>query len=147
MTTNGVADEYAGFGIANRVTIVAVLEYHGIPEAVGFGVSVLQRPGHAGIGCFVYAGEVAFTAGHDHRGVGIEGVDAAEIEVGGVGWRCAAGPSGAVVGATEDGALRSGGPDAAVAGVIDAAEVGGGGGVEDLPLGGQWRDAQKADER
>ena len=45
-------------------------------------------------------------------------------------------PVGAVVFAAQDCAVGAGGPDNALADVVDAAEVGGGVGVEDLPLGG-----------
>ena len=53
----------------------------------------------------------------------------------GGGWDGAGLPVGAVVCAAEDCAVGAGGPDDAVADVVDAAEVGGGGGLEDLPLG------------
>jgi len=53
----------------------------------------------------------------------------------GGGWDGAGLPVGSVVYAAEDCAICAGGPDDAVAYVVDAAEVGGGGGVEELPLG------------
>ena len=40
-----------------------------------------ELPGLAGVGGFVEAGEVAFAAGHDDGGLGVEGLDAAEVEV------------------------------------------------------------------
>ena len=90
----------------------------------------------AGVGGFVEAGERAFAAGHDNGGGGIEGLDAAEVEVVGIGRGGAALPAGTVVGGAEDGAFGAGGPGNSVAEGVDAAEVGGGGGGLDLPLGG-----------
>ncbi len=88
----------------------------------------------AAVGGFVEAGLVAGAGGHDDGGVGVEGLDAAEVEVLGVGWDGAALPEVAGVFGAEDGAVGAGGPGDARADVVDAAEVGGGGGL-DGPLG------------
>jgi hypothetical protein len=114
---------------------VAILEIERVPEAVGVGVGEEEGPGLAGVGGFVEAGERAFAAGHDDGGVGVEGLDAAEVEGFGVGRSGAALPVGSVVGGAEDGAFGAGGPGEAVAEGVDAAEVGGGGCGLDLPLG------------
>jgi hypothetical protein len=57
--------------------------------------------------------------------LGVEGLDAAEVEVVGVGWGGAALPVFAVVDGAEYGSFSSGGPGDSVADVVDAAEVGG----------------------
>ena len=107
----------------------------GVPEAFGVGVGEEEDPGLAGVGGFVEARERAFAAGHDDGGGGVEGLDAAEVEVVGVGRGGAALPVFAVVGGAEDGAFGAGGPGDVVAKGVDAAEVSGGGGGLDLPLG------------
>ena len=106
-----------------------------VPEAFFVGVGEEEGPGLAAVDGFVEAGLVAGAGGHDDGGVGVEGLDAAEVELAGGGWNGAGLPVGAVVCAAEDCAVGARGPDDAVADVVDAAEVGGGGGVEDLPLG------------
>src|ERR1019366_1551975 len=93
-------------------------------------------PGLAAVSGFVEAGEGAFADGHDDGGRGVQGLDAAEVEMLGIGRGGATLPSSAVVGGAEDGAFGAGGPGDAVAEGVDAAEVGGGGGGFDLPLRG-----------
>src|SRR5438045_2223535 len=106
-----------------------------VPEAFGVGIGEHELPSLAGVGGFVEAAEGAFAAGHDDGGRGVEGLDAAEVEVVGVGWSGAALPVFAVVGGAEDRAFGSAGPCDAVANGMNAAEVGGGAGVLDGPLG------------
>jgi len=105
-----------------------------IPEACGIWIGEEEGPGLAAVGGFVEAGLVAGAGGHDDGGVGVEGLDAAEVEVLGVGWDGAALPEVAGVFGAEDGAVGAGGPGDTLADVVDAAEVGGGGGL-DGPLG------------
>ncbi len=89
----------------------------------------------AAVGGFVETGLGAGAGGHDDGGVGVEGLDGAEVEVLGVGWDGAEVPVDAAVFGAEDGAVRTGGPGDAVACVGDAAEVGGGGSLDGpLPL-------------
>jgi len=107
-----------------------------VPEASFVGIGEEEGPGLAAVGGFVEAGLVAGARGHDDGGVGVEGLDAAEVEVLGVGWDGAALPEVAGVFGAEDGAVGAGGPGDALAYVVDAAEVGGGGGL-DGPLGVQ----------
>jgi hypothetical protein len=106
-----------------------------VEKAFGVGIGEEEGPGLAGVGGFVEAAEGAFAAGHDDGGLGVEGLDATEVEVVGVGRSGAALPGLAVVGGAEDGAGCSGGPGDSLPDVVDAAEVGGGGGRLDLPLG------------
>ena len=80
---------------------------------------------------------VSFAGGHDDGGVVVEGLDGAEVEVLAVGRFGAELPDDAGVLGAEDGAVGAGGPGDAVADVVDAAEVGGGVGVVELPLGGR----------
>ena len=108
-----------------------------IPEAVGIGVGEYEVPGLAAVGGFVEAAERTFAAGHDDGGVGVEGLDAAEVELLGAGRDGAALPEVAGVLGAEDGAVGAAGPGDPVADVVDAPEVGGGrSGRDDLPLGG-----------
>ncbi len=107
-----------------------------VPEAVFVGVGEEEFPGLAAVGGFVEAGEVAFAAGHDDGGVVVEGLDGAEVEVLAAGRLGAELPDEAGVLGAEDGAVGAGGPGNASADVVDAAEVGGGVGVVELPLRG-----------
>ncbi len=112
------------------------MSYDRIPKAFFVGIGEDELPGFAGVGGFVEAGEVAFAGGHDDGGLGVEGLDAAEVQFFGVGWGGARLPGGAVVGGVEDGALGAAGPCYSVAEGVDAAEAGGGVGWLDGPLGG-----------
>ena len=107
----------------------------GVPEAFFVGVGEEEGPGLAAVGGFVEAGLVAGAGGHDDCRVVVEGLDAAEVEVVGVGRDGAALPFEAGVFGAEDGAVCAGGPGYAAAYVVDAAEVGGGAGVLEGPLG------------
>src|SRR5580658_5659775 len=106
-----------------------------VPEAVFVRVSEEEGPGLAAVGGFVEAGLVSFAGGHDDGGVVVEGLDGAEVEVLAGGWFGAELPDDAAVFSAEDGAVGAGGPSDATADVDDAAEVGGGVGVLQLPLG------------
>jgi len=121
--------------IANEHSIAIGIYPECIPEPILIWVREDRHPRLAAIGGLVEAAEVAFAAGHDDGGVGVEGLDAAEVEVFGVGWGLAEEPGCAVVGGVEDGAVRARGPGDAVAHVVDAAQVGGGVGLLDGPLG------------
>jgi hypothetical protein len=106
-----------------------------------------QGPGLAAVGGFVEAGLVAGAGGHDDRRVGVEGLDAAEVEVLGVGWDGAALPEVAGVFGAEDGAVRAGGPGDTLAYVVDAAKVGGGGGLDGpLRLRGDGKGCEKDED-
>jgi len=87
-----------------------------------------------GVGGFVEAGLVAFSDGHDEGGVGIEGANAAEVEMLGARRDGAGLPGLAFVGGAEDGPVGAGGPGYAVANGVDAAEVSGGVAGLKLPL-------------
>jgi hypothetical protein len=108
-----------------------------VPEAFFVGVGEDEFPGLAAVGGFVEAAKGAFAAGHDDGSFGVEGLDAAEVEVVGIGQgrSGAALPVFAVVGGAEDGALSSGGPRDSPSHVGDAAEVGGCVRLFYLPLG------------
>src|SRR6185437_3484008 len=113
-------------------------ELEGVPEAVGVGVGEEEVPGLAAVGGFVEAGEVSFGGGHYDGGRVVEGLDGAEVEVlGGGRFGCELPDDAGVLGA-EDGAVGAGGPGDAVADVVDAAEVGGGVGVVEGPLGSRY---------
>src|SRR5690348_4734104 len=114
----GISDHYRSIGFGSDKNV--------IPEAIGVGVGEDELPGVAGVGGFVEAAEGAFADGHDDGGVGVEGLDAAEVEVVGAGWSGAALPVLAVVGGAEDGAFGAAGPGDTLAEGVDAAEVGGG---------------------
>src|ERR1700679_311554 len=116
---------------------ICALEAKAIPEAGLVWVGEEEGPGLAAVGGFVEAGLVASAAGHDDGGVGVEGLDAAEVEVLGAGWDGAGLPEVAGVFGAQDGAVGAGGPGDALADVVDAAEVGRGGGLEG-PLGLGW---------
>ena len=55
------------------------VQTYGVPEAFFVWVGEEEFPGLAGVGGFVEAGEVSFAGGHDDGGVGVEGLDAAEV--------------------------------------------------------------------
>ena len=122
--------------------IVVVSEFECVEEAVFVGVGEEEGPGLAAVGGFVDAGKVAFAAAHDDGGVVAEGLDCAEVEVIAAGRFGAELPDEAGVFSAEDGAVGARGPGDAIAEVLDAAEVGGGVGVLELPPGGEaqlWR--------
>jgi hypothetical protein len=106
-----------------------------VPEAVRVGVGEEEFPGLAAVGSFVETGLVSFAGGHDDCGVVVEGLDGAEVEVLAVGRFGAELPDEAGVLGAEDCAVAAGGPRDASADVVDAAEVGAGVGVLELPLG------------
>ncbi len=110
-------------------------QLEGVPEAGGVGVGEEEGPGLAAVGGLVEAGLVAGAAGHDDGGVLVEGLDAAEVELFGAGRGGAVLPHVAAVLGADDRAVRAAGPGDAAADVVDAAQVGGGGRVEELPLG------------
>jgi hypothetical protein len=84
--------------IAQEVAVlIKSIQEHRVPEAFGVWVGEEEGPGAAGVGGFVEAGEVAFAGGHDDGGGGVEGLDAAEVELLGVGWGGAELPGLAVV--------------------------------------------------
>src|SRR5581483_5396922 len=105
-----------------------------VPEAVSVGVGEEESPGLAAVGGFVEAGECAFAGGHDDGGVVVEGLDGSEVEVLAAGRFGAELPDEAGILGAEDGAVGAGGPGDASADVVDAAEVGGGVSVLQLPL-------------
>src|SRR6185437_5569498 len=73
-------------GIAKQHSFaVPCIEPKSIVEASRILVLIQEFPGVAAVGGFVEAGLVAGTAGHDDGGVGVEGLDAAEVEFFGVG--------------------------------------------------------------
>ena len=86
---HGIPDEHSATKVISRRRLV-VLKLDGVPEAFGDQVGEEEGPGGAGVGGFVEAGEVSFARGHDDGGLGVEGLDAAEVEFsasGGVGQR------------------------------------------------------------
>jgi len=99
------------------------------------GVSEEQLPGVAAVGGFVNAGEVAFAGGHDDGGIGVESLDAAEVQMLCAGRSRAMLPNIAAVFGAENGAVGSRGPGDVAADGVDTAQVGGGGGVFKVPLG------------
>ena len=111
--------------------VVCIASLNRIPEAVFIWVCCCEFPGVAAVGGFVEAGLVAGAAGHDDGGVGVEGLDAAEVELLCAGGDGAGLPDVSAVFGAEDRAVGAGGPGDSVADVVDAAEVGGGvGGLE-----------------
>ncbi len=106
-----------------------------VEETGRVGVGEDQFPGAAAVGGFVEAGEVSFAGGHDDGGVGVEGLDAAEVEFFGAGWGGAALPEVAAVLGAENGAVGSAGPGDSAAEGVDAAEAGGSVGVFEVELG------------
>ena len=100
----------------------------------------------AAVGGFVEAGLVAWAGGHDDGGVGVEGLDAAEVEFFGSGWDGAGLPEVAGVFGAEDGAVGAAGPGDSVADVVDAAEAGGGVGLFDVELGVDFFGGEGCDE-
>ena len=127
--------------------MMVICELDGVPEALGIGIGEEEGPGAAGVGGFVEAGEVSFARGHDDGGGGVEGLDAAEVELLGSGRYGAGLPGLAVVDGAQDGPVGSRGPGDAVADRVDAAQVGRGGGGEDLPLGLGWGREGGGDQR
>ena len=120
--------------IACDFVTISIEGTHCVEEAVFVGVGEEEGPGLAAVGGFVEAGEVAFAAAHDDGGVVVEGLNGAEVEVLAAGRFGAELPDEAGVLGAEDGAVGAGGPGDSATEVVDAAEVGGGGGL-DGPLG------------
>ena len=120
-------------GTFSKTTTLCELE--SVPEAFFFRVGEEEFPGLAAVGGFVEAGEVAFAARHDDGGVGVEGLDTAEVEFFGSGRDGAELPDVAAVFGAEDGAVGSAGPGYSVAYAVDAAEAGGGVRGFHVPLG------------
>ena len=100
-------------------------EAQGVEGAFGIGVGEDQFPGGAAVGGLVEAGEWATAGGHDDGGVGVEGLDAAEVELLRIGRRGAPLPTLAIVHGTQDSAIGAGGPGDSVAERVDSSQVGG----------------------
>ena len=101
----------------------------------------------AAVGGFVEAGLVAGAGGHDDGGVGVEGLDAAEVEFFGAGRDGAGLPDVPAVFGAKDGALCAGSPGDSIADVVNAAEVGGGVGGLECELGARGgREGEGDDE-
>lgn len=122
------------FAVASWFEGFPLIKLNGVPKAIFVWVGEEEFPGLAAVGGFVEAGEVAFAAGHDDGDIGVEGLDAAEVEFFGSGWDGAELPDEAAVFGAEDGAVGSAGPGDAVAYTVDAPEAGGCVGVFDVPL-------------
>src|SRR5882757_9680562 len=122
-------------GVSEECAMISVFELDRVPETFFVGVGEEELPGVAAVGGFVEAGEVAFAAGHNDGGVLVEGLDASEVEILG-SWGDGAGmPEVAAVLGADDGAVGATGPDCSSTGVGDAAQVGGGRRVFEIPLG------------
>lgn len=98
-------------------------EAEDIPEAVRIWVGKDEGPSLAGVGRFVEAGKGAFATRHDDGRVGIEGLDAAEVEVLGVGWASAVLPVVAAVFVVKNSALGAGGPGDSLADGVNATKI------------------------
>src|ERR1700729_3522987 len=105
-----------------------------VPEAFFVGVGEEEVPGLAAVGGFVEAGLVAGAGGHDDGCVGVEGLDAAEVEFFGSGRDGAGLPEVAAVFGAEDGAVGPAGPGDSGAYVVNAAEARGGVGFFHIEL-------------
>jgi hypothetical protein len=94
-----------------------------------------QLPRLAAIGGLIQPRQVAFARGHDYRRVRVEGLDAAEVQMLGAGRDDAVLPQVAAVLGAQDRAIRARSPRHPSAHIVDAAQIGPGGGILERPLG------------
>ena len=121
-------------GVTEHVDVSVLSPVDRIEKPIFIRIREDQLPRVAAVGGFVEAREIAFAARHHDRGVRVEGLDAAEVEMFGAGRNRARLPQIAAVFGAQNRAVRARGPRHPTAHVVDAAQIGGRAGVLDLPL-------------